>query len=166
MSIALLAAAAEPDWFARITGAIGIATGAFSLVVAWLAFRRNGYKVKVRATVDSDRLENYPEGSFTRVTYVNVIVSNHRAGEVQIVGFYGHDGVNPPQEIGLIGNATFTLKGISQEKCRTHGRETPDDPAHGARVRIGAKLANDKIVWSNWLEMGPKAAEQVVASRF
>ncbi|MEU8035696.1 hypothetical protein [Streptosporangium sp. NPDC049078] len=165
MSLLSLTAAAEPDWFARALGGAGVLIAAGSLFIAWRAFRRGGYKIKVSATVNTEMLEDYPNGS-RRMTYVNVTVSNHRAGEVQIVRFHGHDGVNPPQEIGLIGDSQHTLKGISQARWRTHGVESSGDPAHGARCRIGAELANDQTVWSNWITMGPEAAKQVLASRY
>ncbi|WP_113699170.1 hypothetical protein [Nonomuraea lactucae] len=165
MSILLLAAT-EPDWFARGIGTAGLAVALVGLIFTWRTYKRGGYQIKVAASVETEMLQNYPEGGSTRMTYVNVIVSNHRAGEVQIVRFHGHDGLNPPHEIGLIGDAQHTLKGISQAKWRTHRAGSPNEPAHGGRVRIGAELANGRIVWSNWMEIGPKAAAEVLASRY
>ncbi|WP_214317260.1 tyrosine-type recombinase/integrase [Nonomuraea sediminis] len=165
MNLVSLAATAEPDAFARILGAAGILIAAGSFFVAWLAFKRGGYKIKVSATATTETLEDYPHGS-RRMTYVNVIVSNHRAGEVQVVRFHGDDGLNPPREIGLIGDTQHTLKGISQAKWRTHGVESPAHPAHGGRCRIGVELANGRIVWSNWMTMGSEATKQVLTSRY
>lgn len=160
-----VAAAAEPDNIARVTAALAVLIAGISMFISWRVYQRGGYKIKVAATAKTQTLENYPD-SPRRMTYVNVIVSNHRAGEVQVVRFHGHDGIKPSQEIGLIGDAQHTLKGISQARWRTHGVESPDDPAHGARCRIGAELANGHIVWSNWITMGPEAAKQVLASRY
>ncbi|MFI6904870.1 hypothetical protein ACIBKY_26655 [Nonomuraea sp. NPDC050394] len=161
----LATAASEPDWFARGLGAAGLAVSVIGQLLTWRTFRRGGYKIKVKASVSVEDLEKYPEPGFIRKTYVNVIVSNHRAGEVQVVGFHGDDSLNPVREIGLFGDLPHTLKGISQERWRTSGTEEPADPAQGSRGRIGAELANGRIIWSNWFEMGPKAAEQVLAPR-